>query len=238
MNKLGFGIGAIAIICATALLLIQHQAQFKLREENESLRQRLDQMDQLEAEHDRLSNLVAHTTSSLANDQLRELLRLRGEVGLLRSQTNKLAGLQEEERRLSATLAAQAENIHPKESWAFAGYATPEAAFESEQWAARTSDTKAYLDSLTYESRQRVERPPLSVQGMMRPANNQFGSGSNSGFMIFLAPDITGYQILNKEVISDDEVILNVLWNPSTDARKVIMKRIGNEWKDAGPVAN
>ena len=45
-------------------LAVGHQAQLSLGEENKVLRQQLDPMAGLVAENDRLSNLVAQTTSS------------------------------------------------------------------------------------------------------------------------------------------------------------------------------
>jgi RNA polymerase sigma factor (sigma-70 family) len=93
MTKLKLGISALVVAGAAATLVIQHQAQTKLREENQSLRQ---QMDQLQVENERLSNSVAqaNSSSSRPDDQLTELLRLRGEVRLLRQRTNELGKLQ------------------------------------------------------------------------------------------------------------------------------------------------
>ena len=70
-------------------LFIQHQAQVKLREENQSLRQEVEQLAQLQGENQRLSNLVVQANSSQFPSN--ELLRLRGEVGLLRRQNAELA---------------------------------------------------------------------------------------------------------------------------------------------------
>src|SRR2546428_2823833 len=51
-------IGAIAIAGPTATLLIQHQAQVKLRENDSRLRQQESQVVELMAEQQRLSNRV------------------------------------------------------------------------------------------------------------------------------------------------------------------------------------
>jgi RNA polymerase sigma factor (sigma-70 family) len=52
MTKLQLGISALVIAGATTALVVQHQAQIKLREENQSLRQ---QMTKLQTENERLS---------------------------------------------------------------------------------------------------------------------------------------------------------------------------------------
>jgi len=78
-------LGTIVVAGVATYLVLQHQAQVKLREENESLRQHISQ---LQSENEGFSNRVAQLTRSSASgsDRLRELLRLRGEVGLLRHQ--------------------------------------------------------------------------------------------------------------------------------------------------------
>jgi preprotein translocase subunit SecD len=73
----------------TASLVFQHYAQVGLREENEALRQ---QIIRLQSENTGFSNSVAQIarSSSLGSKRLRELLRLRGEIGLLRQQQQEL----------------------------------------------------------------------------------------------------------------------------------------------------
>jgi len=62
--------------------VVQHQAQEKLRAENESLRQ---QMTQLQTDKESLSNrsIATVNSQSLADDKWSELLKLRGEVARL-----------------------------------------------------------------------------------------------------------------------------------------------------------
>ena len=52
MTKIKFGINALVVAGAATVLMVQHQAQIKLREENQSLRQ---QMAKLQTENERLS---------------------------------------------------------------------------------------------------------------------------------------------------------------------------------------
>jgi RNA polymerase sigma factor (sigma-70 family) len=108
-------VGAVVVGGVVTPFVIQHRL-VKQQEENQALRQQVDQMAKLEVENDRLSNLVAraHGASSPGDDQLRELLRLRGEVGMLRSQTNQLEGLRNENRRLRASQAKTGPNPEPQ----------------------------------------------------------------------------------------------------------------------------
>src|SRR5690242_13842288 len=109
MTKLKAGIvAAVAVAGVATPLAMQHQTQTRLRAENQSLRQRVDD---LAGENARLSNPAAPANSSqLSKDQLSELMKLRGEVGLLRRQTNELGRLWEENRRLQASLARATQN--------------------------------------------------------------------------------------------------------------------------------
>ncbi len=87
MTKLKIGImGAIVLGAIATPLLVQHQAQFKLREKDEQLRQANEQLAAAALENERLSNLVARSSADTAQGQLGELLRLRGEVGSLKRQ--------------------------------------------------------------------------------------------------------------------------------------------------------
>jgi RNA polymerase sigma factor (sigma-70 family) len=83
-------IAATIVVAGLATsLVIQHQTQVRLLEENQSLRQ---QTAQLKSDNENLSNRVAQAnrSPSLSSERLRELLKLRGEVGVLRRQQREL----------------------------------------------------------------------------------------------------------------------------------------------------
>lgn len=88
--KLKLAFGAIIVSAAVAAFVIQQQNQNKLRGENESLRQ---QMAQLQTDNSSLSNRIAEIgeAKKLPDEQFNELLKLRGEIGVLRSQLGDLA---------------------------------------------------------------------------------------------------------------------------------------------------
>jgi hypothetical protein len=93
----GFAI-AVLIVCAV-LLFLQHQAQEKLRADNEGLTQ---QLAQLKTDSESLSNRLATAGDSkqMPDAQFNELLKLRGEVGLLRNQVIEIGKLREENQQL------------------------------------------------------------------------------------------------------------------------------------------
>ena len=87
-------ISAIVVASVVTPLVIQHLAQARLRDRDEALRQRADQLAILQGENERLSNLLAQANGSQSpsNDQLSELMRLRGEIGRLQTAVQELTG--------------------------------------------------------------------------------------------------------------------------------------------------
>ena len=103
-TQIKLGISALVVAGTATALVVQHQAQEKLRADNESLTQ---QLAQLKTDADSFSNqlVAAGSSRSLPDNQLNELLRLRSEVGSLRQQTNELGKVREENRRLRDEVA-------------------------------------------------------------------------------------------------------------------------------------
>jgi RNA polymerase sigma factor (sigma-70 family) len=92
MTKVKLSIlSAFTVATAATSLIIQHQSQVHLRQENWSLRQQVGQLRQLETENERLSNLVAEANSRQTAQKTgqSELLRLRGEVTRLKATAPK-----------------------------------------------------------------------------------------------------------------------------------------------------
>jgi RNA polymerase sigma factor (sigma-70 family) len=119
-------VGAL-VVGVAVFSVMQHQGRVKLRDENQALRQA---MESLQADNAQLAERAARPGSPQAplDEQARELLRLRGEVGLLRRETNELGNL-----------VARARNPEPRNEPALAeDYPkTPDGATKSifENWA-------------------------------------------------------------------------------------------------------
>ena len=94
----------LLILTGAVIIWLQFQTQKTLRAENESLRQ---QIAQLQTDNESLSNRLtaAADTKSLPDEQLNELLKLRGEVGVLRNQIAGLGKVREENQQLQAQTA-------------------------------------------------------------------------------------------------------------------------------------
>jgi cell division protein FtsB len=229
-------VGVVAVSGIAASLVIEHSEHVTLREKAEAFRQRNEQIARLSAENERLSNTVARAQGpqSLAPNQLRELLRLRGQIGPLRRAAQEQAQLQAANAQLRATLAASerqlaearaAPNFWAKDQLAFAGYAEPEAALETALWAMKNGDMKTYLAAS-------VSGPEASahLESELGEKAEAELAAEGKGLAESLDPSI-GFHILDKKVKSADQVILNLSFDGEGKARKFVMQRTGNEWK-------
>jgi hypothetical protein len=93
--------GTVAIAGVTASLLIQRQAHVRFGENDALVRPQREQLAELAAECEHLSNMVAQANNSPADDRIAELVKLRGEAEALRKQTNELGQQWAESRRQS-----------------------------------------------------------------------------------------------------------------------------------------
>jgi len=231
-------VGIIAVAGVAASLVIQQSSQASLRERAEALSRQAEQIAQLSAENERLSNLVARAGNShgLAPDQLAELLRLRGQIGRLRQAAKEQAQLEAANGQLRAARARSEEelaaaraapNFWAKDQLAFAGYADPEAALKTLLWALKNADLKACLASCAFgpEASAALEQLPREQVEAQMAAELKMMSDS-------LAPSV-GFHIVDKKVKSTDQAVLKLSFDGEGKVRRFVMKRTGNEWKMA-----
>jgi len=129
MTKLKIGaISAIVIAAVVTPLVIQQQSIAKLRRENRQVTER---------QALRVQNQMPAANPSLPDEQHRELLRLRGEVALLRKDSQELARLRSQRNPIPA-----APTMLTADSWADVGLHSPDAALQTFFWAARHDDAE------------------------------------------------------------------------------------------------
>jgi hypothetical protein len=115
---------------------------------------------------------------------------------------------------------SQTTNDYPKDTLKFAGYASPDSALETWTWALAKGDKTVILQTLTPEARPQWEK-------MLAGKTDEQMRASGANF--------PGYTIQKREVISNDEVVLHITMGASDLVQKYDLKRIGNDWKFAGP---
>lgn len=114
MKSLLTGLLAGLLVIAGVVIWLQHQAQQTLSADNGAL---TEANNQLRAETLALSNRVAAAASAPAQNQaqMSELLKLRGEVGLLRNQAGQAAQMRAENQQLQARANAPSPAAPPAE---------------------------------------------------------------------------------------------------------------------------
>lgn len=211
---------------------MQHQAISRLRSENNALRQQhvltADPSAPVAASDDELKRIER---------ERRELLRLRGEVGVLRKQGQELEKLRSAPIKSASPAVAKApvesqpRTEFPRETWSFAGYETPEAVYESWVWALSKGDAKVALNSATPEFQKRFGE--VMFAGKSEAELVEEGERSSS--------KILNYKIVERVAISEDEMMLSIVTLQKNKAptspkpMNLLFKRIENEWKIAGP---
>lgn len=235
--KAAAAIVASALAAGTATYYVQQTEVNRLRKESDRL---LAEEKQVTAERDAALAVADANREALGRlrENQTELLRLRGEVGRLRQQTNDLASLLEENRRSRSALPAAQddeanktppevtpEDIFPKEAWRFAGFATPEATMQTFHWASINAD----FDTLAacYAS------PEFGAKVAQSLAED-FPGKSKSEIAAALndrVRHITGYRILRRGNLSDTNAIRAYHIDGLNIYRSMKFERVGDEWK-------
>ncbi len=239
LNLIIVGLSVAASVVMTAA--IERRWGNRQAAQTEALKEQAAQMAQATGEKARLSNLMAQVSTSkpISQEQLRDLLRLRNEVGQLRELQGQKAQLEATNARLrememrSQEVLARARalpNYWPKDQLAFAGYAEPEAAVRSLLAAQKNGDLKAMLDCF----------PPAIVTEMEASMKKDFGDDPGAwpaafktmmdGFMA----GADGFHIIDQTVTGSNEVTINLSFDGEGRAQKMLLRKMGNEWKFAG----
>jgi hypothetical protein len=229
-------ISLMAVAGLTIGFAAQRTARIQAETEHASLKHQLEILRSIASENAQLSNLVAHTTAPkiLPGDESGELLRLRAEVSELRRQCADLKNVLTENHQAhaapglssgsSATDAIKTPDYWPRDSWAFAGYTTPDAALQSSLWAANNGDLKGVLASTTGDLRASLEK--------------DLAAKSEAEISIGLMDEVGGVEsirVLDRMVQPDGTVLITAAFvgKYDTQTRKLILQKVGEDWKIA-----
>ncbi len=196
---------AAAIVTATGTHLMKQREVTRLREESRNL---VAEKEQLTSERDAILTTVAANKDEIERLQTNqtELLRLRGEIGVMRRQ------LESQNAQAKPQPAMQREPTsttgHPpgayisKDRLAFAGYATPEAALETITWTMMNG---------TYDQANEGLSPAMLAQEETNDTRSreqrleQFEASRKR-----MAPFFKGIQIVARKSLANDKVELKV----------------------------
>jgi len=138
----------VAALSVAAPFCAWHRTRLKLSEAENSLREQAAIIARLSVDKSRLSEKPA---PSLSTDQLKELLRLRDEVGRLRETVAETKNLRAALQNAGPPAAAEAPgdpNYWPVDQLANAGRATPESTLKTWLWAVKNSDLKTMISCM------------------------------------------------------------------------------------------
>jgi len=216
MTKLKLGVGALVIAGATTALVVQHQTQIKLREENQSLRQ---QLNQLQTDNESLSKRLAAAgdSKSLPDEQLNELLRLRAEVSARRRQNENhgkaqsdahLARLPQTEANFPAVLDAPTVSLSPAADWTNVGNASPAAAMQTLNWDMAKHDENAFSSLIAWDADAKAKVEALFAAAP-ESVRQQFGSVDGVLYaMLFGLPPIAGFAVVSQNIQGDEDMLI------------------------------
>ena len=230
----------VGLIGASVAAWTEWRQASMLRAENQALRAEFEQLkSQMEAsaQTDRQNR---EGDNQKLQAQSAEVLRLRSEVTRLKTGAAESEKLKAENRQLlsesqrsrttpqaasdpSTPPTAASKDNFPRDSWAFAGYQTPEAAMVSALWSMKEGNPKVYLESLSPDEQTRVAQTWLNKSEAEIAAKHQQDVSK-----------ITGLNILEREQVSADKMRLKVqIEGPGREAF-VDLNRVGEEWKFGG----
>lgn len=226
----------VLLVASIAAAFVGWRRAEQLRAENEALRAQIKGLNQIDAAMiDELK--VRDQEMQRLREEAHEIRKLRNEVSQLRAGAKEAEKLRAENQQLRNAVAgsttaatatpspapAQTADHFTRENWAFAGYATPEAALVSAVWAMREGNPKTYLESLSPEEQLRMakaweNKPEAEVAAKHR----QDMAG------------ITGVRILERQNISPNEVQMSVYVEGVRRMEVISMQLVNNEWKFGG----
>lgn len=226
---------AIVVVALAASLAVQSMRVSKLGAQNDAWQQQLAAAQaQVEALEQRRPQASAVPTS---DEVQTELLRLRNQAAQLKQATNELQKLRAQAQQLQAAQQARSAEVPaaatptptaasaavPRESWAFVGYATPEAALQSAIFSMSQGDVQTFMASLSPEEAQRVQK---SFESKTPEQVAQEGQREMA--------KVKSFQVLGREDLGPDRVMLQVYAGGEERVQRILMQKIGEEWKWAG----
>jgi len=206
MSKLKVSAVSTLVVAGVATpFVIQHHHLFHVRQENRALRQETRQVGVLRGENEDLSRQLseARRSQDLSRAQLAELLRLRGEVGPLRRESQELARLRARQQAEQAAAPAEpaVPDFVPAAAWANVGADKPEAAIQTFLWAGKHGETNLVGNLLRW---QRDVDIPASDELDKMFAQSLVGSTTH------FAGALQGFRIQSQQQEGENEVRVGI----------------------------
>ena len=158
-TKIKIGLAVVLMASVSVPLLMQRKTNARLQEEIAALRSQERQSEPARKDPQGMaqSQVDADEWQRLRHEHS-ELMRLRGEVGVLRSGNEVLKRLLAEKQPPISSNASNTtppptppHGFVPSDSWINAGLATPNATVQTALWAAKMKNVPAYANTLAWK---------------------------------------------------------------------------------------
>ena len=224
-----FAITLLGLLAAA--FVWERSAMETLRAQNEPLRADKLETERLVDENRELPTLRAAAVPPAGQTDHTELLRLRNEVRQLRGQQQEAGKLRAANQRAAEELKAgkftprrlaDMEGFIPREHWADAGFATPEAAVQSFFAAMISTDPEQVIrcaaPEVAEEMRKDVAR---DLENFWRNLQDELGKVSK----------VAGLRITGRSKTDENRIVISVQLSADGESHGFPVRRYGNEWK-------
>ena len=190
--KLKLGVAAVVAAAVGTPLVLQHNANARLRDENLNLQMQTTELERLRRENAELAaSRVDVSELARLRAQQSELMRLRAEVGALREQARKLNAATAARTASSPATAKsspepEGKEFIPTEKWTEVGADTPERAFQSFLAVLKAGDPARiasavhwdvqWKDEITEDDKKLIEKSMQDYLDMLKRAPNKLAA--------------------------------------------------------------
>jgi hypothetical protein len=230
MNSLAFPLLVLlALLSVAAPFVVKHRTEAGLAEMENTLSEQAREITLLSGTKPAQPPPVAQSTPQLSNEELRELMRLRSEVGPLRAAAAETVKLRAAQSSPAVSSSARPDepagpNYWPKDQLANVGFGTPEAAAQTAFWSLKNGDMKALLACVPPEMLAQVQ------QEMAQEGHDAFQDKFKQKSQE-MTGRASGYRVLDKKSDERGLVTLRVGFEGEGVTEDVTLKQYGTEWK-------
>lgn len=229
MNSLAFPLLVLlAVLSVAAPFVVRHRTEAGLAEMENTLTEQAKEITRRSATKPTPPPPIAQGGSQLSNEELRELMRLRSEVGRLREAAAETVKLRAAQSSAAVSSSARTEepagpNYWPKDQLANVGFGTPEAATQTAFWSLKNGDMKALLDCAPPEVLAQVQQEmakegPDAFQKQFKQKSQEMAHAS-------------GYRVLDKKSDETGLVTLRIGFEGEGVTEDVTLKQYGTDWR-------
>ena len=227
---------AAAIAAAVGTGIYEARQTSTLRAEVEARNNDILSLASLRQENEKLTAELARKseTHELSRQQFLELMRLRGQVTLLK---RGLSELKQDQAKVAEYSSAQrpstldwnwpAGQFIPREKWVDAGFSKPEATIQTVLWAMATGSGDKFINAISSVDGSYTEDPDRLLSRMQFTTERFFTA--------------SGATVDSVRAEGDDraDVMLNVTWADTSESHELLILKKGDDgaWRIAGGAA-